>query len=323
MNAAKRPDRVEAQLTKLSRLRKEPPGAITTETLVAGLQSRNNLIVARAATVAAELNQHDLEGELETAFQRFLVDPIKTDQRCLAKQALARAIVDMELPATEVLLLGAHHVQMEPSFGRPVDSAVDLRATCAIGLVNCGHPDVVMELLPRLLDAEAQVRVAAARAIGACGDPAAVAVLRLKVLTGDDEPDVLIEALAALFELAPRRTLDFVRSLLEGGACDPGAAILALGDSRLEAAFPLLQQQWQRANRSEERRIVLHAMVALRREPAIDFVFGIVADGAMPAAREGATALAALRLDPTLRQRMEQVVEGHPHGVELWQLFEE
>jgi HEAT repeat protein len=129
-------------------------------------------------------------------------------------------------------------------------------------------------------------------------------VLRFKALLGDEEPEVISTCLTSLLLLAPARSLAFAESFLE--APDPeerGAAILALGDCRLEAAAALLVSRFEQLA-PEERRLALLALVASRRENALDFVLSEVRTAGEPRAGEALRALASLRHDLRLRERV-------------------
>jgi len=81
--------------------------------------------------------------------------------------------------------------QPEPVWGGPVDTALDLRCTCAMGLAGTAYPRAIIELVTLLQDSEHHARSGAARAI-ACTEPlAAEPVLRLKALGGDPEPEAI------------------------------------------------------------------------------------------------------------------------------------
>src|SRR5438093_736437 len=82
---------------------------------------------------------------------------------------------------------------------------------------------------------------AAADAVGAAGRADGIPLLRYKALVGDADPQVLTECFAALLALAPSDSLAFVAPFLRhGDEAVSESAALALGQSRLEGAFPIL-----------------------------------------------------------------------------------
>lgn len=333
MSPRRRRPTLEESLDQISALRREPDAPETLEQLKQNLAGKQNLLAGRAARVAGDLGKSELVPDMLDAFERFMHDPVETDKGSIAKTEIAKALVAMEHPAYAVFLRGLRHVQLEGAYGGPVDVAVELRANCALGLANAGHPDTVVELVPLLVDEGFPVRLAAAQGIAASGQLSAEAVLRFKVMTGDAEPEVLTECLAGLLRLSPERSIEFVKPLLrkspprsatrdDDGSAPREAAILALGESRLEAAVPLLLEQWERSYDRESRRMVLLALVTSRREPALDFLVSLIADGEPGDAREAMTALAVHRHDTKLRERVEDALAKSPYRGELERHFE-
>lgn len=311
MKPRRRRPTLEERLDALSDLRSEADASLVVEKLREALRDKSHVVAGRAAKVAADLGIEELYRDMAEAFDRFLIDPVETDKGCIAKIAIAKALVDADHPAVGLYRRGIRHVQMEGSFGPPVDAAIELRANCAIGLANSGAPSTVLELVPLLADPGLPVRLAAVEGIAASGDPAAEAVLRLKIVTGDDEPEVVTEAAGALLRLAPERSLGFLRPLLD--APDAGireAVILALGESRAEEAVPVLVELWERPYLDRDgRRAVLLALVTTRREPALGFLLKIVAEGDRLSASEAISALAIHRHDEKIHQRVAEAVE--------------
>jgi hypothetical protein len=78
---------------------------------------RSNLVVAAASAIAGENTLVELAPDLETAFDRFLVNPLKDDKLCRAKLAVVQALDRMEHPKADVFLKAARHVQFEPTWG--------------------------------------------------------------------------------------------------------------------------------------------------------------------------------------------------------------
>ena len=100
--------------------------------------------------------------------------------------------------------------QLEPVWGGTADTAVDVRASCAMGLVASGYSRALVELTALLNDTDAAARVGAVRAI-ACGNPReAELLLRSKALAGDAEPQVLGECFTGLLAVEPEESLGFV-----------------------------------------------------------------------------------------------------------------
>ena len=135
--------------------------------------------------------------------------------------------------------------QPEPVWGGSVDTAVDVRVSCAMGLVNTRYPRALIDLVGLLADPEPRARAGAARAI-ACAEPlAAEAVLRIKALTGDAEAEVVGECLVGLLQVEPEESPGFVAGFLDdrgpgpAGAGGPGPGWLAPGPGPGPAAGAL------------------------------------------------------------------------------------
>jgi len=88
----------------------------------------------------------------------------------MAKQAIARALVSLECQDVTFFLEGIRYQQLEPTWGGSSDSAIDVRCSCAMGLVATGYSRAVAELTALLQDREWRARAGAARAIS-CGNP--------------------------------------------------------------------------------------------------------------------------------------------------------
>jgi HEAT repeat protein len=244
------------------------------------------------------------------AFERLMINPVKTDPGCHAKAAIADALYRIGDDDQRVFLRGIHHVQLEPVYGGRTDTACELRGVCALGLVRTNHPDVMIELADLLADPEAPVRVAAARALAYSENDDAAPLLRFKILTGDVEPEVVSECLTALLKVAPSSSLAFVARRLDGAdASAQEAAALALGGSRLREAFAVLRQWWERTPDPARRRTALLAIAMLRHDQAIDFLLSVIAEGNGPNARDAIAALGLYRHDDTVGQRVRNAVE--------------
>ncbi|HEX7238317.1 MAG TPA: HEAT repeat domain-containing protein, partial [Gammaproteobacteria bacterium] len=197
--------------------------------------------------------------------------------------------------------------QLEPVWGGTADTAVDVRASCAMGLVASGYARALVELTALLNDSDAAARIGAVRAI-ACGNPReAELLLRAKALAGDAEPQVLGECFTGLLAVAPDESLKFVAGYLaHADEAVRELAALALGESRLEAALAPLKEAWGGVLVGEEfRRTLLRAAAANRSEAAFDWLLSIVAESRVPVALEVVETLAIYNRNAKLAQRLE------------------
>jgi HEAT repeat protein len=312
---------LEDTLAALGALRREPVTPRTIDTLREALRARSSHVVARAAQVSGELGLRVLVAEANAAFERFLVNPVKTDPGCRAKVEIARALYELGEDPAEVFRRGVRHRQLEPVFGGREDTAAELRCVCALGLVRIECPDALVEIAELLADPEAPARAGAARALVYADEPAGEPLLRLKALTGDPDASVLTECLGALLTIAPARSLRFVERLLDHrDAATQDAAAVALGASRLREALPVLRAWWERTADVDLRRTALLAIAMLRHEDAIAFLLAQVAEAPGPDARDAIAALGTYRHDDGLRARVQATVERRT-DVELGPAF--
>ena len=275
------------------------------------LHHKSNHVLAAAATTAERLEAGALAQDLVDAFGELMQNPAKRDQGCMALLAIAKALVAMEQDAARVYFLGIRHVQMEGSFGPPVDAAAELRGVCAQGLARMPHPDALEECVTLLADREPAARAGAVRAIADSGSREGALLLRLKALTGDKSTEVMAECFAALLRLAPAPSLDFVAKFLcESSDEIAEAAAFALGESHLPAAFGLLHTAWEATADPERKRMLLLAVAMLRLDEAVDFLLARVNEDSERAAADAVAALAMYARDEAIRERVQASVES-------------
>jgi len=300
---------LEHTLERLHALREHPETPESLTELRKVLRGRFSHAAAKAAELAGEHEIHTLVPDLVAAFDRFMADPVRSDPGCRAKAAIAEALYRMGAHEPALFLRGLRHRQMEPVYGGRVDSAGPLRGACAFGLIRIGYPDVLTEVAELLADPEAPVRQMAAQALAYTESAAAVPLLRLKALIGDEEPHVLMECLLALLKIAPAPSLEFVERFLNSSTAEIAeSAALALGSSRLVEAVPVLCGWWERVREPALRRTGLLALALIKRDNAIDFLIALLSDAPGLTARDALTALAVYRHDPVLRKRVAEAV---------------
>jgi len=300
--------KTEDSLDALSRLRENPAAPGATAELARYLGNKSNLVVAKAAKLVAEFELHDLELQLVSAFHRFMTNPVLTDKGCAAKTEIVRALEALGAAEAEVFLAGIRHIQMEGSFGPPVDTASGLRAASAMGLVHMNYPDAILEIVSLLVDRADEARVGAVRALAFSGQPATVPLLRFKVMAGDASADVIAESFVSLLEVAPETSLAFVAAYLDSAdAAIAEAAAIALGQSRQPDAIAALKGKWPGASENQ-RRALLIGMAVARDDSAFEFLFALVESAVEKIAAEAISALAMYRQDERIRVRVESLV---------------
>jgi HEAT repeat protein len=303
----------DQRLEAVRAIRDDPDTPEGRALLAQALADRSALVVTAAAETIAAATLDGFGPALTSAFDRLLAGGDSADPGCRGKTAIVRALVQTDHDDGAVYLRGVRHVQYEPVWGGREEVAAVLRGQAALGLVRARHPDATAELAALLADAEAPARVAAAQVLGEIDPTVAVPLLRFKVLAGDKEAAVIGACLTTLLASAPGSSVPFVAQRLQAdSAVLAEAAAMALGESRLEAAFEPLAAFATEAL-GERRAVALLALALLRSERAWAHLLEVVATGAVGPAKEAATALATFRHDAKLAERLRAAAARHDH----------
>jgi hypothetical protein len=268
------------------------------------LRSKTGFLVAAAAKAVAARELDALYDELAPAFARLCERAIERDPGCRGKIAIARALHQLDRWEDDVFVRGVTCEQLEPVWGGREDSAAELRGVCGLAYAHAGRSDSLDVLADLLADRERIARTAAAQALGDTGRPDATALLRFKVKTGDTEPAVVSACFGSLLALAPKTSVAYVAAFLDGGDERAEAAALALGESRLAAAAPILIEWCGRALADVRARVGYLALALLRDDTANAHLLEQLATAAKTDAIAAARALATFKADPKLTERM-------------------
>jgi HEAT repeat protein len=309
---------IEEEVDRLNLLRQAAP-AEALAPLRKALSDRVNLVVAKAAKIAAEMRIHALVPDLLRAFNSLLEKPLERDPQCWAKNAISKALVALDHRQAAPFLRGVRHIQMEPVWGGEEDTAATLRGTCALALPACadiarGH--VLRHLVDALADRALPVRSDAARAVAQMEGEEAVLLLRLKARLGDPESEVIGQVFDYLFQLERREALPFVAEFLRpqlGPVAEEAA--LALGSSRLPGAAPLLQESWNHQRDPGFRQVLLRALSATRQPPALEFLLNLVRNAREADALSAVEALALHRDSADIRRQVEEAARRRETAV--------
>jgi len=314
--------KIEQEIERLNLLREAQP-EVARAALRRALADRVNLMVAKAAKVAAELQFRDLIPDLLRAFDRLLDDAVERDPQCWGKNALAKALTDLDHRESAIFLRGAQHIQMEAVWGGREDTAATLRGLCLLALVACS--DVRRETLLRaLVDAMAEkahtVRLEAVRALAQMEGDEAALLLRFKARIGDQEPSVVGQVFESLLHLEGDPIIGFVAGFLRsGGEAVREEAALSLGVCRLPAALKALREEWQSTRDPELRYVILRGLSTSRHEEALNFLLDLVRTARLQDATAALEALSLHAESADIRKRTADAVEER--GADLSERF--
>jgi|SRR5581483_3349384 len=298
-------DPVAEAMSRLKSLRADPTTNSATAELTKALSSKANVVVSRAAEIIHDAKRTQFIDPLIAAFDRFMVDATTTDKGCAAKTSIAKALYELEARAENVFLAGIHHHQMEGVWGGHADTAAELRGVCALSLVRCNYRDVMIELGDLLMDPEPTCRIMAARAIAYSENVAGLPLLRMKVLAGDQNSDVISECFTAMLRLSPRNSVSFVSQYMDSDDDElKQLAILSLGESRLPGALGALTEQFHRVLTGNERKPLILAIALTRLPASIDFLLKVIEQEHKQLGLAAIDALKIYRADPSIRARV-------------------
>ena len=302
----------DRKIAALESLRADPASPATVDALRKALKDRNNFLAAKAATLCGQLGLKTLRPDLAAAFERLTIDPAKTDPKCWAKNALAKALKDLEHDDPAVFLRGIVHIQMEPVWGGQSDSAATLRGTCALALVatTLDRVSVVTHLVDLLADPEKSARIDAVRALGQLPGHDTVHLLRLKGLAGDIDPEVTGNCFDALLGIAPSESVAFVARFLNAPDPDVRAeAASALGASPEPLAVEILKQCFEDRLDPELRAAILRSLAASRQASAAEFLLTVIEEARPELAVAAVESLAAGRFRDEFRDRAGNAIQ--------------
>lgn len=304
--AARRPPLEEA-LSALKAVRAQPDSPESLNQLRAALRRPENALAAKAATIARDFELTTLAPDLAGAFDRFMTNPAKTDKGCAAKTAIVHALCAMGADEPDLYRRGIRHVQMEAVWGPAEDTAAELRGACAVGLANLRRADALPDIVDLLADSEPAARAAAAHALARAGREEGALPLRLKILIGDEEPEVVRACLAALIAVGGRMALKFAAKLLETGL-HAEAAAYALGESRRSEAFEILRQHWEETATASMRTTLVKAIALIDSEGSNALLLGLIEEESEKAAADAIAGLAVWRRIERVRKSVEETI---------------
>jgi HEAT repeat protein len=305
---------VERELENIKALRTAAAGESRTRALRKALNDKVNVLVAKAAGVVSELEERTLIPDLLAAFDRLLVDPVKSDPQCWGKNAIATALRDLGHTESDVYLKGARHVQYEPVWGGEEDTAANLRGICALALLRCTditREDKLWLVLPLLTEESPSLRKDGAIALESVEGREAALMLRIKARMGDVDPTVTGQVFESLLRVERDSAIPFVVEFLRSPKPEMREeAALALGASRLTAAVDALENATSDRHLFLDIEILCRALAISRNEKAIDILLALIRNRRSNEALAALNALALYRDSPEVVERIKQAVSN-------------
>lgn len=294
-------DPVDAALERLSAANPGTPEG--RKIFASALAAKQLRLVVKAARLVEGFQAAEFCPQMAQALAALMARADGADKGCAAMLALARALVNLDYDEAELYLRGMKFIQMEASWGPAVDVAADLRATCAMGLVNSRCAGKLQALTDLLVDKEWGARVGAIRALAAVGSEPAMLLLYFKARVGDAHPEVVSQCLEALLTGGAEGALELATSIALGRDEEAReAAILALGASRRAEAITWLMERSGRPGPT--RACMFLALSSSRTEAALEFLLGLVTTADSATFAEVHEALTIHRRDAVLGEQI-------------------
>ena len=277
------------------------------------LKDKSNFVVAKAAAWAGELLLYDLIPDLVLCYERFLVRPLESDKTCAAKKAIVKALYALDYDSAKFYRAGLSYRQLEPVWGGHVDTAVEVRCTCAFALASTDSPRVMIDLIELLHDEDYIARSAAIKAMELLVPYHAELVIRDKILHGDVEGPVMSQCFSSLVKVASEDALDFTaRHLDHEKPALREAAALALGECRMEDALVILIEACDEAltQTSAYRKPLLQAIALHRNDKAYSYLLKLIESDDTNLGCEAIVALSIYNYNETLKRDIHLIIKN-------------
>ena len=295
---------LEKQLAHLDTLAHcDDQDQLTTE-LKKTFKKKSPYLIAKAASLVEEKQIDSLTDDLLQVFDRLIKAPAKSDPGCTAKTAIVDAFIANHQYLESTYLTAAHHTQFEPVFGGRIDTAGPLRCAGVNGLITIGYPDILNEIAELLCDSDRSVRATAAQIISQLKHDSAEPLLRLAIKSCEKDADVLLEMFSAILNISPQTGLIFTVSFLNDTNLPErsNSAAIALGQSKLPAAYEPLLKQFERELDQHYRETLLLAIAMLRLDEANNFLCSLIKHSDERTAELAIRALGIYYYDSSIKQ---------------------
>ena len=271
--------KVNEAYAELRRIARSPIDDAAVVKIRKAIMGQASFIVVQAVEIISENGLREFVPEMITAFARFVENGAKVDKGCRAKTAIAKCLNQFEYIGDEVFLIGAYHIQMEPAFGPPEDTAVELRSISALAIARINHVEAHYILADLLADPEAGVRIAAVKALTFLGTSESDVMLRLKTIVGDANDGVIGECLMGLMKMAPTRSLEFVKRYFHGhGPAAMESAAMAVASSHIPESLNILKELWKEQPYMGRQALIL-PIALIRTDGSFEYLLEILRAG--------------------------------------------
>ena len=286
---------IDEKLRILREVRTEGDPEKIRETAIKYLADKTNLVIAEAAKLIGEFEVTELESELQAAWNRLIehADPVKADKGCTAKTAIIETLGNLNHDDSEFYLTAIQYRQIEPGWPDAQDTAENVRAGCAFAIARSQQLRIVDKLTAFVdyLQGSRSDRINAVKAITDTRHESAIPLLRLKLLSGDPEAEVMGTCMSGMLDLATQRSIPLVAEFLSNPTENVVyEAAAALGVCGKPAAVEALINALKRTGNKDQQRSLLIS-IGLSRDPsAINFLIS-----QLEARRDIETVLEALK----------------------------
>ena len=273
------------------------------------MKDSSNVVVQDAAKLMGEFELSDLEPLLLAVWKRLIEqsDPIKADKGCRAKTAIVEALGKLNYDEPDFYLSAIAYRQLEPAWGSPEDTAESIRAACACSLAVSRKLRAVDKLnaLVDLLQGTRGDRINSLKAMVDTGNEMAIPLLRLKLLAGDAETEVVGACMSSLLSLAGDSSVELIGKYLAhfdtNHVIEAAAALGAYGRPK---AIEAMIAAFGRVKDKELQQTLLFS-IGMSRDPcAIEFLINQLQSDSL-----GGTALDALKPACVYNDTRDQVHE--------------
>jgi HEAT repeat protein len=239
--------------------------------LLHALDDRSNFVVAAAADVLAATPSPQAIQPLIKRYRWLDEKGTTRDVTCAARLAIVSALTACQASEADGIYLRAiKTIQIEPSGMGVEDVAVPLRMKAATALATFRLPGALLALAILLVDDVAMARSAAVQALVHLGDPAAAALLGMRLARPtDEEPEILVNCMDALVDLDEQVALELIPRFLE--TADPyliagaATALASLGPEYHTQVLSILEKACNRAA-AQAREAIILAVASMRSE---------------------------------------------------------